>query len=787
MYITSVFAASIVVTHYYGAYFALLLAVAASYFLLFSKQFKNSSTVVLLLVLSMVSGVVCFSSHNAESSVFRDKIGENMDASLTVTQIETATSTGMDGTPFEYFRMEAKINEINGNKVNTSEKVLIKYYGEKDILPGNCIKVKGMINEPSARKNPGCFDYAMYLRSLSIKYIIITENIEPCKDSECLSGLEQYITKFYRALHSYKDKCISEIKTYVGEETAGMMQAILFGDTASVEEDVLEEFRRNGTAHILAVSGLHVGIIYGFLCAIWRQKKGGGFFVVVILFFLAYMVMASFSPSVIRAVIMVWIHIFAELTNRRYDMASAAFFTALLMLLHNPMHIFNVGFQMSFLAVLTLSLILPIIKRFYSGIFVASFAVQLGLTPYTIYVFNYISLAALVVNVPIIFLVGIIVPMGMCSMVFMSVFEQLGIMSAKALGGLCMILEKLNSVTCIEGITVFDAKSPSIWIIAMYYLILLVFISEDGRLMIMRRKKKLITVMAVIVVSISLLFSLAAGNHFKKSDIVFVDVGQGDCIHIRTDKNIFGRNSNYLIDGGGSVSYEVGRETLRPYLLKNGAKKIDGAFVTHLHTDHYKGIAELCREGMIDRLYVFEGYSVREEELIKDTGLMKSQITYLCAGQKVVLSEDAYIEILWPEDAGTREYERMAEDETDENSLCLIMKITVKDKSVLVTGDVDSECLDTLAKKYGEALDIDILKAAHHGSRYSDSKLLADAAVPEYVVFQVGKNNFGHPNEGVIENFRQKGIMIYRNDQDGAVAFDFIKNGQIRARTVKGE
>ena len=149
-------------------------------------------------------------------------------------------------------------------------------------------------------------------------------------------------------------------------------------------------------------------------------------------------------------------------------MASAAFFTAISMLVVNPMHLFNTGFQMSFLAVLTLSLMIPIIKKKYSGIFMASMAIQLGLLPYTIYVFNYISLAAVVVNVPIIYLTGLIVPMGMCSMAVMLIFEPFAEVLIQCLGGLCTIMMGFNDMTAIEGVTVFDVVSPPLWMVAVY-------------------------------------------------------------------------------------------------------------------------------------------------------------------------------------------------------------------------------------------------------------------------------------------------------------------------------
>ena len=120
------------------------------------------------------------------------------------------------------------------------------------------------------------------------------------------------------------------------------------------------------------------------------------------------------------------------------------------------------------------------------------------------------------------------------------------------------------------------------------------FMSEDGRLVIMRKRKALITAMITAVLTIALVFGQINGNEFLKADVVFVDVGQGDCIHFRTED---GRN--YMIDGGGSVDYNVGKKVLMPYLLKNGIRRLDGIFVTHLHADHYKGAAELCRDCLL--------------------------------------------------------------------------------------------------------------------------------------------------------------------------------------------
>ena len=78
---------------------------------------------------------------------------------------------------------------------------------------------------------------------------------------------------------------------------------------------------------------------------------------------------------------------------------------------------------------------------------------------------------------------------------------------------------------------------------------------------------------------------------------------------------------NYLVDGGGKIDYDLGKKTLKPYLLKNGVRRLDGAFVTHLHTDHYKGVAELCREGMVKKLFLYEGNRDKTGQICQETGM----------------------------------------------------------------------------------------------------------------------------------------------------------------------
>ena len=295
---------------------------------------------------------------------------------------------------------------------------------------------------------------------------------------------------------------------------------------------------------------------------------------------IGYSFLASFSPSVVRASVMIVLHLYAKVRHLRYDLGSASFVVLLMILLKNPMQLFHTGLQMSFLAVLTLSAAAPFFRKFYQGIFLSSGVVQLGLLPYTAYVFNYVSLAAVFINVPIIFLAGFLVPLGIGGFALSLILLEPTAVSIEIMGqaidGLCGLLTSCNSMTCIKGVTSFEVTSPPRALLAGYYLLLLLFLSEEGRLLILRKRKKAVAALICLCLAAAAIFGQVTATGFENASIVFVDVGQGDCMHIKAKDG-----KNYLVDGGGKIDYDLGKKTLKPYLLKNGVRRLDGAFVSH--------------------------------------------------------------------------------------------------------------------------------------------------------------------------------------------------------------
>ena len=648
---------------------------------------------------------------------------------------------------------------------NAESKVLIKYYTEspfKEDLNGDRIRVCGKIDLPDQRKNPGCFDYRMYLRSCGIQAIMKADSIQQ------LDGGIKYLQITGGIRHRFQDMMLK----YTEQGTAGIIMAIMFGDKNGLDEDTYQDFQKNGTAHVLAVSGLHTGILYAFFVMVWRFKKGALFYCTASSVLFMYMSLADFSPSVVRAALMIFIHLAACILKCRYDLFSAAGVTFLIMLLKEPFQIFNTGFQLSFLAIVSLAVILPFIKRFYEGAFLASAAIQAGMLPYTAYLFNYVSAGAIIANIPVIFLTGIILPAGLCALAAMY-------MSGNVFGFLMQLMETgcdclvwINSVFYASGKTSFDVISPPVWLLVLYYGVLFFTLTETGQLIFIRRSLKNILRGAVTVIAAAAICGICMHTPFSGAEITFVDVGQGDCVHIRTEE---GRN--YLIDGGGSETYDTGIKVLKPYLLKNGVKDIDAAFVTHLHEDHYGGIRALSADGMIDTIVFYEANKCLEKQIKSETD---SDIQYIHRGQKVKLGENIFIEVVYPEKYPDKHYEKLVSEEDDENSSSLILKLCYEGVTMLVTGDIDEEGEEELLQEYGAELDCDIIKVPHHGSKYSSSESFIEMVSPVMAVFQVGKNNYGHPSQETIERYVARGCRIARNDTDGAIGISVNDNGEIK-------
>lgn len=760
----------------------------------FEIQMADRCYALSLFAVFFVLGAISFLYTDEKNRPLQDFVGETVTVEGTVLSVQQKEPTYSKLT-LRTEHEKALVN-ISGLLLNPMD------------LVGRKIQVRGIVELPSERRNPATFDYRLYLKTRGVYSIVKAKSYDLVVAKDSVNIVTNSLAKL-------KYGFMNKLSQSVDLETMGILVGMLFGDKTLIEEDTYESFQKNGIAHILSVSGIHVGIVYGCMNQIFGKRRRGLFSFITIVFLLFYAALAEFSPSVVRAVSMIVVHILSKLMFQKYDLTTCTCACAFSMLLYNPFYLFNVGFQLSYLAVLTLAVVLPWTSRQVDFLrerncsefltkpllFIAPvFVIQVGMAPYTAYCFNYFSLGALLLNIPIIFLAGLVIPIGvgMLGIFFLhSLLGQVGIIQTfldfafDSLGFVEVLLigtmDYANQLFYQSGKSFFSVVSPSAFFIFSYYLLMFFVFSEFFRVLYQRNLWMKIAKFMVVGVMLSFLLTTFLIKEYDKANLVFIDVGQGDSLHIRTPKG-----KNILIDGGGSLEYDVGKKILLPYLLKNGVKKVDLAIVTHLHEDHYGGIQSLARSGMIEKIGIYESNQYKEALLLKETLLEKEALLYLTAGQKIQLEDDIYLEILYPEKKNALDYKNSIENEEDENKSSLIVRVNYQGLSVLMTGDIgfdgEMDFLDFYDTKNGKAksdVRTDILKIGHHGSKYSTSDQFLESIDPKIAVFQVGKNNFGHPNEGVIEKCKNSGIMVYRNDTSGAIILSKGKQWHIETM-IKG-
>lgn len=661
----------------------------------------------------------------------------------------------------EYFKLQlSDISIISDNGARSyKKKILVNVYSDiadyRTVL-WDRVYITGEVSIPKERSNPGTFDYRRYLKSIGIRCIITAENIENVKKAGGIAAL----------LKSAKCRTADIFESALGDDSPVVM-GLLFGETSGIDEDIIETFRRGGTAHVLAVSGLHLGLLYSFLCRFKRKKRSIPADIAIVLALSAYTALAGFTASVVRACLMIFIHIAGNHLNRRYDLISSTCVSMIIILAVNPMQIYSAGFQMSFLAVITLGIMIPLIQKKIKGILLPMIAVQTGMVPYTMYVFNYVSLTSVISNIPVYFIAAAMIPAGI-SVIAFCWLPVIAKPAAMITGLFVKLLLWCNDFTYMGGVFTFDVASPSVIFLAVYYIFIFYMCSEAGQIALIRRNYKKIAAVFAAAVICGAGCSVYLSDGFEKTDMVFVDVGQGDCLHIKAG------GKNLLIDGGGSFNYNVGKSTLKPYLLKNGVTKIDMAIATHLHTDHYQGLKELSQTYRIKKLGVYKANSVNENHLKKE--FKTDEILYLAAGDVINMGRNVSVEVLSPDRGNPL-------DEKDENKNSLVLRVNVKGSSVLMTGDIDEKGEKTLIADTD--IKADILKIAHHGSRYSSCEKFIAVAAPKIAVIQVGKNTYGHPSDEVIKRLEEHKITVLRNDEQGAVGIKVNKAGKIGIVTMR--
>ncbi len=727
--------------------FALLLIGFLIYGILVYRDINNS---YFILILSLVIGLT-LGSYRLNSSVLIKNIEKSLNISGIVDQVSS-----QDEDQSRYILKVSSISENDGQKT-TNEKTMLKIIGESKLELGDRIEFRGNFKIPMENTNPKLYNYRENLISKDI-YTTITIK------SGDIFNIDTNNREFkYRIRDSFKDRVESSFDKYLNDENSDLIKGIVLGDYNYLDEDYLKAYREIGLAHILAVSGLHIGIIAGalvfFLSRIGLSRKWNISITIAIIWIYGYLI--GFPSSILRANLMFTMLFIARLMAEPYDSINALFLSFWILILFSPLSVLSIGFQLSYAASFSILYLAPrISKSFYPlesdnrfrknliSTISALIGLYIGILPIQIYYFNEFSALSIVSNIIIAPIISFVLIASFALLIVEFIFSPLNFLIGFVINICLNIQSVLVDIIHQFSFLNFKFASPDIGELILYYILIFIIVKTIDFSYLKGNVNRAIYTYLVFIVLIGLGLEL----NDNSLEIDFIDVGQGDAALLRT------RSGDYLIDTGGEVfgDFDICKNITLPYLEKHGVKKLKGLFVSHFHLDHCKGIPVLEENLDIER--IFFSYANPESEIynyIIDSGI---PATLLEAGDEFFIDKNTSISVLSPSsidrDMGY-----------SENNLSLVLEISYYNRKILFTGDAEMETENYIGEKLTK---VDILKVGHHGSATSSTENFLDKTRPDIALISVGRNNsYGHPSTDVIDRLDNFGVNIYRTDLDG--------------------
>lgn len=558
-------------------------------------------------------------------------------------------------------------------------------------------------------------------------------------------------------------KIISErIRELFPGETEAFATALLLGDDTGIlfQDDIA--FQRSGIRHVIAVSGLHVAILFSILHFFTGRRK---YLTLVtgLPLLLLFAAVAGFSPSVVRACIMQALVLVAIAADREYDPATALSFAALVLLCVNPLTITSVSFQLSvgsMIGIFTFSTrildylknekrlgsmkgktVKARLKRWFAGsVSVSVSAMSLTLPLCALY-FGMVSVVGILTNLLTLWVVSFI----FCGIILACVVSVIWLPLGTAVAWVIsvpiryvLLCARLLSALPF-GVAYTDSIYTVLWVIFSVLLVLCFLIWK-------RKSPLLLTAGILLLYSISLLATWAEPR-LDSIRLTVLDVGQGQCVLLQSKENA------YMIDCGG----KDGEQTAELALCALGAQgitELDGLILTHYDEDHANGAEYLTQVFPIKKLYLPD--IDRTNSLRRQLSKTDIPIQWINKERSVFCGRGVLT--LYPSEN---------EINGNESSLCILFRGEKCD--ILITGDRNIAGERELLER-ADIPKLEILVAGHHGAATSSGLELLRETTPETVIFSVGKNNLhGHPAPETLERLSRFGCRVLRTDIDGKI------------------
>lgn len=644
--------------------------------------------------------------------------------------------------------------------------------------------------------NPGGYDFK---KRMARKGIWVSGFIED-PDLLVLSGPNQRSWPWQR-LSILRNQVSDLIDSKFSSPYNGLAQALMTGDQSKIPREIQEAFSRAGVSHLLAFSGLNLTLVGGLSYYLFRflfslsetilltlnvRKWAliGTFFPV-----LGYTLLAGMSPSAARALFMVGAVILALLLNKYADLLNSLALAALILLLLSPEALFLPSFQLSFLAVWAIAYLLPRILDpdsnpggegasfirqglFYLwGTFCVSLVCQLATSPAVAWWFHQISLIGLISNLILVPLNGILAtPIGLLGLIVSPIFSPLSSILFWIMNLMLQWTLWLTRFFADLPLAFLILPRPGFMEIGFFYLSF-VFLFN-------RRKipKPAYLISLSLAGMILFFFSPQIGIFFSPPfRATFLDVGHGSSTLIE-----FPQGQKMLVDGGGSFNpeFDLGERVVGPFLWDKKITRLDVVVLTHPHPDHLNGLPFILSKFKVKEIWM-NGDRVdsmafqRLEEFIQQN---KIPVVYP-ASNGVRSFSDVRVEVIHAplgtslkENSGSTAWHR-------QNNDSLVLRLSYKGQHLLLPADIEAEAERNLLNQR-ISLKSQLLQVPHHGSLSSSTVPFIDAVQPGYAIISGRPSpRFPLPHPEILRRYQERGVTLFRTDQDGAVTFDLKETG----------
>lgn len=567
------------------------------------------------------------------------------------------------------------------------------------------------------------------------------------------------------------------------DDVLAVVTAMLIGDRTLAPLETERAFRDAGTLHLMAVSGLHVGLlsllVYGLLILAGVPRRTA---LTVLLFVLPlYAALCGGRPSVVRAVLMATVVIVSLRRGLTGQALNGLGMSALVLLAHSPANALDVGFQLSFAATLTIIAAFrredpadvswdpaPRWRAWILGPLGVTLAAQLATFPIIAWHFGRVVFGGLLVAVPAGLLAGPVLALG---------FGWLALagtgLPGDAVGGLLMFsteaLIGLSEWGAGLSFGAFAVARPGVWWLAAWMVLTIILLTFRGN------RRVLPAVPLVLLALATLPRSGAADGTLR---LIALDVGMGDAIVL----TLPGGGAVLLDAGTAFGGWSAGEAVVVPFLAEAGYRRLRAAVPTHGDLDHVGGLPAVFRDLEVDEVWEGGGTEVDGRRAVRAMHRERARrgipLRRLRAGERFELG-GARFSVLLAGDHGVGREQRS-------NERSVVLAVDYAGRRLLLTGDAGEATERVLLSRYGAALASDVLKVGHHGSRFSTSPGFLTAVAPEVAVVSVRADpRRGLPDAGVVERLLRSGAAVYRTDRVGAVTVTVGPDGRLGVTTFR--